>query len=207
MQKILVEGTGYPQIYIRRIFNMTNSETKDKIIEIYRDNWSRLPAIYRFEKKKTLIWFGLLALTVIMAFVFWYIFICMGGFGAFETAPDSFDTRVVFKTPENLGLNIFLLFVSFVFIIIGGLLVFIFLRARKLEKKLYSEACRHAAHLSEKKREEEFREKLELKKIEDEEIEEMHRNMKPEFCPKCGLLMIPGNNICPSCGANAEGKE
>ena len=186
---------------------MTNNELNDKVLEIYRDYWNRLPWIYRFSGRKTVVWIGLIAGSVIIAAIFWIMFIDTGGFGAYEVDPASMDPHVHFKEADNLSLNLFILFMSFLSMITGAVLFFILMRARKLEKKIYSDASRHAAHISEKEREKEFIERFELKKQADEEIEEMHRNMKAEFCPKCGLLLIPGNNICPSCGADASEKE
>lgn len=186
---------------------MTNSELKDKINELYSDQWKRLPGIYRFDGRKTIIWFALIALCVILSGVCWYMLIELGSFGTFEVDPESADPHAVFVGPENLELNMAVMFMSFIFLATGGILLLIFFKARKLEKKIYSEASRHAAHISEKEREKEFREQLELRNIEQEEIEEIHRNMKAEFCPKCGLLMIPGNNTCPSCGTVAGDKE
>jgi len=186
---------------------MTNSELKDKINEIYSDHWKRLPPIYRFDGRKTIIWFALVALCLILSGICWFMVKEMGGFGSFAVDPASEDPHAVFVGPENLELNIAVMFLSFVFLITGGILVLIFFKARKMEKKLYSDASRHAAHISEKEREKEFREQLELRNIEQEEIEEIHRNMKAEFCPKCGLLLIPGNNTCPSCGTVVEEKE
>lgn len=186
---------------------MTNNELNDKVLEIYRDYWNRLPGIYRFSGKKTVVWICLMVGSVLSATFFWYLFSAMGAFGGYEVDPASVDPHVHFKTADNLSLNLFILFMSFFSLLVGAVLLFILLRARKLEKKIYADASRHAAHLSEKEREKEFLERFELKKQADEEIEEMHRNMKAEFCPKCGLLLIPGNNICPSCGADASEKE